>query len=207
MWRVYEFRLHSRSALPQSWAPASPMEMGTQVELVDIRRGTEIPFEVLLERLSYAREWLQNSAHGFTLQLTGSLPQTLPTNRRISLRPWTPPMKNWLVEAKGSSSQELTIFDPTTKESVTIPAAIGVGEPIEFDFRVVGRNNDGQMQNLNKPALLLEICGALPMPPIWKAYRAPGHSHCLLSWAWNTRLQLALSVMLSAGMAASTPWL
>lgn len=164
-WRVYEFRLHSRSALPQSWVAASPMEMGTRVELVDIRPGTEIPFEVLLERLSYAREWLQNSAHGFTLQLTGSLPQTFPTNRRISLRSWTPPMKNWLVEAKGSSDQELTIFDPTTKESVTIPAAVGVGGVIDFDFRVVGRNNDGQMQNLEKPALLLEICGALPYAP------------------------------------------
>ena len=37
--------------------------------------------------------------------------------------------------------------------------------PVEFDFRVVGRNAEGQMQNLDKPALLLEICGALPYPP------------------------------------------
>jgi len=36
---------------------------------------------------------------------------------------------------------------------------------VEFDFRVVGRNADGQMQNLEKPVLLLEICGALPYPP------------------------------------------
>src|SRR5206468_10030055 len=90
VWRVYEFRLHSRSALPHLWTTASPMEMGTRVELLDIREGTELPFEVLLERLSYAREWLQNSAHTFVLQLTGSVPQGL-GNRRIVLRPWSPP--------------------------------------------------------------------------------------------------------------------
>ena len=139
--------------------------MGTRVELVGIFKGTEVPWEVLLERLSYAREWLQNNAHTFTLQLIGNLPQTFPTARRITLRPWAPPMKNWLIEAKGSSAQDLTIFDPTTKEPVTIPAAAGLPEPIEFDFRVVGRANDGQMQNLDKPALLLEICGALPYAP------------------------------------------
>ena len=165
VWRAYEFRLHSRSALPHLWTPASPMEMGTRVELVGIFKGTEVPWEVLLERLSYAREWLQNNAHTFTLQLIGNLPQTFPTARRITLRPWAPPMKNWLIEAKGSSAQDLTIFDPTTKEPVTIPAAAGLPEPIEFDFRVVGRANDGQMQNLDKPALLLEICGALPYAP------------------------------------------
>jgi hypothetical protein len=98
VWRVYEFRLHSRSALPHLWTRAEPMEMGTRVELVDIREGTEIPFEVLLERLSYTREWLQNSSHSFTLQLTGDVPQGLGNNRRITLRPWVPPMKNWLIE-------------------------------------------------------------------------------------------------------------
>src|SRR5205085_1147819 len=75
MWRGYEFRLHSRSALPHLWTSARPMEMGTRVELIDIRDGTEIPFEILLERLSYAREWLHNSAHTFVLQLTGDVPQ------------------------------------------------------------------------------------------------------------------------------------
>ena len=165
VWRVYEFRLHSRSALPHLWTPSSPMEMGTRVELVGIFKGTEIPWEVLVERLSYAREWLHNSAHTFTLQLAGNLPQTLPTGRRITLRPWSSPTKNWLIEAKGSSDQGLTIFDPTTKEPITIPGADSLPEPVEFDFRVAGRANDGQMQNLEKPALLLEICGALPYPP------------------------------------------
>lgn len=164
-WRAYEFRLHSRSALPHLWTAASPMEMGTRVELVDIREGTELPFEILLERLSYAREWLQHSAHTFTLQVTGDVPQGLGSNRRIVLRPWSPPTKNWLIEAKGRSDQPLTLFDATTQEAVTIPPALGLPEPIEFDFRVVGRNNDGQMQNLERPALLLEICGALPYAP------------------------------------------
>ncbi len=164
VWRVYEFRLHSRSALPHLWTAASPMEMGTRVELVDIRKGTEIPFEILLERLSYAREWLQNSAHSFTLQLTGNVPQGFGSNRRISLRPWAPPMKNWLVEASGRSDQSLTIYDSTTEEREVV-APTGLSIPIEFDFRVVGRNNENQMQNLEKPALLLEICGALPYPP------------------------------------------
>jgi hypothetical protein len=141
------------------------MEMGTRVELIDIREGTEIPFEVLLERLSYSREWLQNSAHSFTLQLTGDVPQGLSGSRRITLRPWAPPMKNWLVEASGRSDQSLAIFDQTTKEQITVPPASGLLQSVEFDFRVVGRNNDGQMQNLDKPALLLEICGALPYPP------------------------------------------
>jgi len=139
--------------------------MGTRVELVDIRQGTEIPFEIMLERLSYAREWLQNSAHTFILQLTGTVPQGLNTNRRITLRPWAPPMKNWLVEAKGASDKKLTVFDQTTNETDVIQPATKLPEPIEFDFRVVGRNNDGQMQSLDKPALLLEICGALPYPP------------------------------------------
>ena len=165
IWRNYEFRLHSRSALPQQWSKAAPLEMGTRVELVDLREGTEISFEVLRERLSYAREWLQHSAHSFTLQLTGDVPQGLGTSRRTSLRPWSPPVKNWLIQAQGRSDQDLVIFDDTTKVSETVPPAKGLVDPIEFDFRVVGRTNDGQMQNLEKPALLLEICGALPYPP------------------------------------------
>jgi hypothetical protein len=164
-WRVYEFRLHSRSAVPHLWTLAAPMEMGTRVELADMLPGTEIPFEVLLERLSYAREWLQNSAHSFVLQLTGAVPQGIGSNRRIALRPWAPPMKNWLVEAKGDSTHALKLFDPTTQETEVIPPAQGLQVPVEFDFRVVGRNNEGQMQNLEKPALLLEICVALPYPP------------------------------------------
>ena len=94
VWRAYEFKLHARSALPQLWTKSDPMEMGTRVELVEIFKGTEIPWEVLVERLSYSREWLQNSSHTFTLQLIGDLPQTLPTGRKINLRPWSPPMKN-----------------------------------------------------------------------------------------------------------------
>lgn len=164
VWRAYEFRLHARSALPHLWTVAGPMEMGTRVELVDIREGTKIPFETLLERLSYAREWLQNSAHSFILQLTGNIPQGLTTQRRISLRPWTFPVKNWLVQAQGQSDQPLPIFDPTTKQSETVPAG-SFPEPVTFDFRVVGRASDGQMQNLEKPVLLLEICGALPYAP------------------------------------------
>jgi hypothetical protein len=140
------------------------MEMGTRVELVDILQGTKIPFETLVERLSYAREWLQNPAHSFTILLTGNVPQGLTTQRRLVLRPWTFPTKNWLVQAQGRSDQPITIFDPTTKESQTVPAS-SLKDPVDFDFRVAGRGNDGQMQNLDKPVLLLEICGALPYAP------------------------------------------
>ena len=110
VWRAYQFRLHSRSAMPQMWTAALPMEMGTRVELVDILEGTEIPFEVLLERLSYAREWLQNSAHSFTIQLTGTIPQGLATTRRIVLRPWTFPVKNWLSPSPRAVGSELDGF-------------------------------------------------------------------------------------------------
>ena len=166
LWRVYEFRLHTRSAVPKDWSSSEIHEMGTHVELCDLRPGTQIPFEVLIERLSYAREWLQNTAHGFTVQLTGNVPTTLGGQRRITLRPWFPPVKNWLVEAKGKSSDELTIFDPTTKDKEVIHASTKLaGAVLDFDIRVVGKNNEGQMQNLDKPALLLEICGALPYGP------------------------------------------
>jgi hypothetical protein len=165
VWRTYEFRLHSRSALPQQWSQAAPLEMGTRVELVDLREGTEIPFEMLRERLSYAREWLQHTAHSFTIQLIGDVPQGLSSSRRTNLRAWSPPVKNWLIEVQGRSDGDLVVFDPTTKQSETIPPAKGLPDPVEFDFRIVGRAPDGQMQNLEKPALLLEICGALPYPP------------------------------------------
>jgi hypothetical protein len=165
VWRAYEFRLHARSVLPSLWSPANALEMGTRAELVDILNGSQIPFEVLLERLSYAREWLQNSAHTFTLQLIGNVPQGLQSSRKMVLRPWNPPTKNWLVQAVGSSDKPLTIFDPTSEKSETIAPAVNLHEAIDFDFRVVGRANDKSMQSLDKPALLLEICGALPYPP------------------------------------------
>jgi Histidine kinase-, DNA gyrase B-, and HSP90-like ATPase len=164
VWRSYEFKLHSRSVAPALWSTANAHEMGTRIELVDILDGTEIPFEVLLERLSYSREWLQNSAHSFMLQLLGNVPQGLGASRRITLRPWNPPTKNWLVKAIGTSDEAVTIFDETTGKTETVPAT-NLEEPLQFDFRVVGRGNDGQMQSLEKPALLLEICGALPYPP------------------------------------------
>ena len=63
--------------MPQEWSQSAPLEMGTRVELVDLREGTEVPFEMLRERLSYAREWLQHTAHTFTIQLTGDVPQGL----------------------------------------------------------------------------------------------------------------------------------
>jgi hypothetical protein len=165
VWRAYEFMLHSRGMNPSKWSPANALEMGTRVELYDIQEGSEIPFEVLLERLSYAREWLQNSANSFTLQLVGNVPQGLLSSRRVTLRPWNPPTKNWLVEATGTSDKPLTIFDPTNGKSTVIPVASKLDEVIQFDFRVVGRANDKSMQNLEKPALLLEVCGALPYPP------------------------------------------
>lgn len=164
VWRAYEFRLHSRSALPELWTPAGSMEMGTRVELRDIKSGTEIRYDVLVERLSYAREWLQNSSHSFVIQLTGSVPQGV-GSRRLVLRPWTHPVKNWLVQAQGRSDQPVTIYDETTKAPVTIPPAEGLPDPLEFDFKIAGRGPDGQMQSLDKPALLLEVCGALPYPP------------------------------------------
>ena len=165
VWRAYEFRLHSRSALPHLWTPASPMEMGTRVELVGIFKGTEVPWEVLLERLSYrARVVAEQCPHIYSAvnwQFAANF-SDCEENHTATVGS---AHENWLIEAKGSSAQDLTIFDPTTKEPVTIPAAAGLPEPIEFDFRVVGRANDGQMQNLDKPALLLEICGALPYAP------------------------------------------
>jgi hypothetical protein len=164
LWRVYEFRLHTRSVWPNLWYAADELEMGTQVELCDLHEGTELPYEVLLERMSYAREWLQNPSHSFTIQLTGNVPTSLP--KRLVVKPWTHPIKNWLVEATGNSDEDLAIFDPTTKETEKISSSTyHLAGRVEFDFRVVGRTADGHMQNLERPALLLEICGALPYPP------------------------------------------
>jgi hypothetical protein len=164
IWRVYDFRLHKRSALAAQWSKADAREMGTRVELQNLRPGTEVDYEVLVERLSYARDWLQNGAHRFTIQLTGNVPTSIGKSRRVELKPWSLPIKTWLVEAHGRSDEPLTLFDPTTKQTETIPP-VSLSGVISFDFRVVGTNPDGEMQSLNEPALLLEICGALPYPP------------------------------------------
>jgi hypothetical protein len=164
LWRVYEFQLHTRWVLPTLWNAADELEMGTQVELCELHEGAELPYEVLLERMSYAREWLQNPAHTFTIQVSGNAPTTL--QKRLVVKPWTHPVKNWLVEARGNSNEDLAIFDPTTKGTEKVSARDNqLAGLVEFDFRVVGKTADGQMQNLEKPALLLEICGALPYPP------------------------------------------
>lgn len=163
--RVYEFQLHMRSAVPEEWANVDAQEMGTRVELYDLKPGTLITFEILRERLSYTREWLQNPSNTFTLTLTGNVPTELNGQKKTVLRPWTIPVKNWLVEATGRSDQPLTIYDPNTRQTETIPPATDLPGVIEFDFRVVGRNNDGQMQSLERPALVLEVSGALPYAP------------------------------------------
>jgi hypothetical protein len=165
VWRVYEFRLHNRAAVPSEWRTADAQEMGTVVELGGLRPRTEVVFETLLERLSYNREWLQNSAHSLTLQLTGNVPASLASKKRIHVRAWNHPTNNWLCEATGKSSEPVTVYDPTSKETTTIEAAIDFAGVLEFDFRVVGKGPDGQMHDLQKPALLLEICGALPYAP------------------------------------------
>lgn len=95
--------------------------------------------------------------------MSGKVPPSL-GKRKVELRPWSLPIKDWLTEAKGESDKPLIIFDPSSKQKETIPVA-DLGSVLEFDFRVAGRDPDGQMQNLEKPALLLEICGALPYPP------------------------------------------
>jgi Histidine kinase-, DNA gyrase B-, and HSP90-like ATPase len=165
LWRVYEFRLHTRAAIPSQWAPSNANEMGTRVELCDLYAGTEIPFEILIERLSYNREWVQSAAHGFIVQLTGKVPPELGKSKRISLRPWSHPVRNWLTEVRGRSDELVTVYDPTAKSKLDIPAATEIPGAVEFDFRVIGKGSDGQMQTLDKPALLLEVCGALPYPP------------------------------------------
>jgi hypothetical protein len=93
LWRAYEFKLHNRSALPSEWKPAEAEEMGTSVSLVDLRPGVEICHETLIERLSYSREWLSHAAHKFTIQLTGNLPESMKSQRRVILKPWQHPQK------------------------------------------------------------------------------------------------------------------
>jgi Histidine kinase-, DNA gyrase B-, and HSP90-like ATPase len=165
VWRTYEFRLHNRRALPPEWSKAEPQEMGTGVELSDIREGTELLFEMLIERLSYNREWLRHSSHKLTVALTGNVPATIGKARTTVVRPWAHPSTNWLTHAAGNSLEAVIIFDPTSGESVTIPPAEGPSDMIEFDFRVVGKGPDGQVGQLHQPAMLLEICGALPYAP------------------------------------------
>lgn len=165
LWRVYEFRLHTRAALPHLWASSDANEMGTRVELCDLYSGIEIPFEVLVERLSYNREWLQSASHSFTIHLTGHVPPDVGKSKRVVLRPWSHPVRNWLTEATGRSDEKATIYDPTVKIPREIAPSLDVPGVIEFDFRVTGKDGEGQMQTLDRPALLLEICGALPYPP------------------------------------------
>ncbi len=165
VWRVYEFRLHKRAAMPDEWEVADPQEMGTRVELSGLRPRTELVFETLLERLSCNREWLQNSSHSLTLQLTGNIPNSLMSRKKTPVRPWNHPTHNWLCHATGKSSESVVIHDPTTKETATIEPSTELPAVLEFDFRVVGKGADGQIQDLQKPALLLEICGALPYAP------------------------------------------
>lgn len=164
VWRAYEFRLHTRAALPQEWRSAEPEEMGTRVELLDIRDGVEIDFDILLERLSLSRDWLQNAAHSITLVLTGNVPDSI-KKRRVALRPWTMPVKTWLTDAKGRSSDVVSIYDPTSREATQIQPAKGLSAVLDFDFRVVDRDPDGQSPTIDKPVLLLEICNALPYAP------------------------------------------
>jgi len=171
--------------------------MGTRVELKDIKAGTEIPYDVLVERLSYARDWLQNSSHSFVIQLTGNVPQGL-GNRRLVLRQWFHSVRNWLVQAQGRSDQAVTIYDETTRTPLTIPAADGLSDPLEFDFKIAGRGPDGQMQNLDKPALLLEVCGALPYAPNLEGVQSARTLPLLTFMGLNMHLQSALFVMLLA---------
>jgi len=166
VWRSDEFRLHNRQARPPEWAKAEPQEMGTVVELSDIREGTELPYEMLIERLSYNREWLHHSSHKLTVVLAGDVPPTIGKGARATVvRPWAHPSTNWLTHAAGNSSEEVIIFDPTNSEKEPIEPAKDLSEVIAFDFRVVGKGPDGQVGQLQRPALLLEICGALPYAP------------------------------------------
>jgi hypothetical protein len=165
LWRVYDFRLHTRSARPSEWRVADALEMGTDVALCDIRNGTEIKLEVLIERLSYGREWLTNAAHSLTVQLTGNVPPKYASKRSIAIWPWSLPERSWLAGATGRSDQAITIFDRTTGEKITVPPCAELPDVAEFDIRVVGKDSEGQMQSIDRPALLLEVCGALPYGP------------------------------------------
>lgn len=165
LWRVYDFKLHTRGARTWEWRPVDAFEMGTEVALCDIRNGTEIKLEVLIERLSYAREWLTNSVHRLTLQLTGEVPAKYSGKRSRVINAWSLPERSWIAAATGRSDAPVTIYDKTADEKATVPPCSALEDLIEFDIRVLGKDADGQMQSMDRPALLLEICGALPYGP------------------------------------------
>jgi hypothetical protein len=165
VWRVYEFRLHTRSARTWEWQPADSFEMGTEVSLCDIRRGTEVKLEALIERLSYAREWLTNTAHRLTLQLTGDVPPKYSAKRSRQINPWALPERSWITAATGRSDSPVAIYDKATDDKVVIPPSTALADVVEFDIRILGKDAEGQMQSMDRPALLLEVCGALPYGP------------------------------------------
>ena len=140
--------------------------MGTKIELVDLLPGTEIQFDNLIERLSYTREWLKHSSNTLTVQLTGNVPEKGGKPRRINVHAWEHPTKNWLTKVQSRSDRRLKIWDPTAEEDILVePIEADLDGLVEFDMRVVGKNAEGQPQNLDKPVLLLEVCGALPYAP------------------------------------------
>lgn len=163
VWRSYEFRLHNRAAIPSEWRAGDEYEMGTKVQLMDLHPGTRIYYELLRERLSYAREWLSNGARSFSIQLTGDVPDDLP--RRLPLKPWQIPDKSWLVEAIGNSSEPLTILDRLGGKHKVIEPLTGVGGTITFDFRAGARDPIGDLKSIEKPAIIFEVCGAVPYAP------------------------------------------
>jgi hypothetical protein len=181
LWRVYDFRLHTRSAIPAEWSAAEPLEMGTRVELLELHDGVEIDYELLIERLSYAREWLQHGANSLSVRLTGHVPATIGKSKILKLKAWSLPEKPWLTHATGRSDERIIIYDETKGEKEEIEPAEGFQGVLDFDFRVVGRNAEGLTESLKKPALILEICGALPYPPNVEAniYR---FRTCVIDW-------------------------
>lgn len=163
IWRAYEFRLHNRGALPDQWTHSDPLEMGTRVELSDLHEGTRVSYDALVERMSFAREWLQHGSNTFTLQVTGNAPPNL--KKKMKIEPWSIPEKTFLTEARGKSTGSVTIFDPDAGKTTVIKPPAGLEAVLQFDFRVAGRDADGMIKSLQKPALLLEVCGALPYAP------------------------------------------
>lgn len=182
LWRVYDFRLHTRSALPAEWSEADPLEMGTRVELFELHEGIEINYELLVERLSYAREWLQHGANSFTVRLTGKVPTSIGKSKLLKLKPWSLPEKPWLAHATGRSDELIRIFDESKDQPVMIHPDASFGGVLEFEFKVVGKNSEGQSESLKKPALLLEICGALPYPPNLEAGQQSARAMPLLTF-------------------------
>ena len=162
-WRAYEFRLHKRKALPALWEKADADEMGTTVELIDLLPNAEFDLEVLIERLSFSRQWLENPAHSLKLRFTGDFNR----KKEIQIRPWRIEVLDYLTKAIGSSRQTIRVVDPNSKDkegvAEEIPPAEGLpgDAEVEFDFRIASRR-DGTQVNFARPALLLEVCGALP---------------------------------------------